>query len=74
MKEMHFTDTLMNLVEGPEAVRRALYNYTSFRYIVTAKDNWSPPRQMDSLEETDSDNETNLVVMTPNSQYDYSRW
>ncbi len=68
MKEMHFTNTLMNLVEGPEAVRRALYNYTAFRFIVTADDNWSPPLQLNRLDESDSDNDNNLIVMTPHSQ------
>ena len=68
MKEMHFTNTLMNLVEGPEAVRRALYKYTAFRFIVTEDYNWSPPLQLNRLDESDSDNDNNLIVMTPHSQ------
>lgn len=68
MKEMHFTNTLMNLVEGPEAVRRALYNYTAFRYIATADDNWSPPSQLNQYNESECENDSNLIVMTPHNQ------
>ena len=46
MMDMNLTGSLADLVECPEAVRRALCNYTTFPYVMTARDNWSTPRTM----------------------------
>ena len=39
MADLNLTGSLAELVECPEAVRRALYNYTTFPYVMTARDN-----------------------------------
>ena len=46
MMDLNLTGSLADLVECPEAVRRALCNYTTFPYVMTARDTWSMPRTM----------------------------
>ena len=50
MADLNLRGSLAELVECPEAVRRALYNYTTFPYVMTARDNWSTPRTMNTEE------------------------
>ena len=45
-----FSESLGQLIRCPEAVRRALYNYSSIQVAVTVDSEWNVPMSLHSFE------------------------
>lgn len=77
MKDLNVTGFLGDLINCPDAIRRALFNNTALKNIFIVKDSWKLPSNPDELVVSDLnvielqdllDNENGLIVLNNTQQ------